>query len=939
MYKTTVFLLIIGIMLYSDAGFGQETKVDSLKIELRKAGTLDDSLSLSSKVGGEYLYSNLDSSLKYYILFRELATRSGDSSILGKACVNTGVAFAEKNMKEESLAHYKRALQIYKNIKADSSRIVNLYYNILINMIEDNQFVESKLVYDTAISYLPHGDINKEFSLNSILSMMFNRQQDYISAIKYEKRNLAIANQTGDLAQKAYTYAGLGDDYNNIEMLDSSIHYYRLAVDLFENSPDQVGYARQLTNLGGNLMIQEEYDSALETLLKSEKLMDEMGMEDYCSNYSALAWTYYHLGDEERAKAYSEKIFDLVDNPRDVGCLLKALDAGAKVLYKVGEYKKGYDMLVISQDFQDSLTTLENRNMILDLEKRLDLKEKEGEIASQKLQIEKQEAQSRNLLWTILGIIGLVCVIIYTLISRQKRKKAIADMALSAEKREKQSLLELDRMKSQFFTNISHELKTPLTLITGPLEELSKDESIKGKSKEVLLLAKRNSQKLLDLVNEILQLSRLETGELPVREQPLNVDAFLKRLFYSFQSFAESQDIQLNYLSNAKENHVMLDPDHIERIISNLISNAIKYTHGEGEVRMNVMVEDIGEKVRLAIEVADNGPGIADDQLPHVFDRFYQTPTSSGKEMGGVGIGLSLASQLARLIDGKLEVQSQVGKGSVFIFKMECEKAEIIQVAESETVDYQPNLEKHKEKSILVVEDNKDMQEYLAQILSPHFHLIQAYDGAEALQIIQTQNKIDLITSDIMMPKMDGYRLRELVLQLPGARRIPFLFLSARSLEDDIMKGFALGVDDYITKPFHADALLARIENLLNNSAERQAHAAREGYEEARDLTVIEKFEAIVRREIADSDIKMAQIADELNIGERQLRRLTKAETGMSPVELILEMRLLKARKLLESGRFSTVAEVMYQVGIESSSYFSKKITQRFGQSPSQMMG
>jgi len=927
------------ILLCSDYGFGQETKLDSLKVELNKSSTLEDSLSLSGKVGGQYLDLNLDSSLKYFILFRDLATRSGDSSTLGKACVNAGVAFAEKNMKDESLAHYKRALQIYKDIKADSSRIVNLYYNILINMIEDNQFVESKLVYDTAITYLPHGDVNKEFALNSILSMMFNRQQDYISAIKYEKKNLAIANQTGNPSQKAYTYAGLGDDYNNIDKLDSSLYYYRLAVDLFENSPDQTGYARQLTNLGGNLMIQEDYNSALEMLLKSEKLMNKMGMEDFCSNYSALAWTYFHLGNEEKAKVYCEKIFDLVDNPRDVGCLLKALDAGAKVFYKIGDYKKGYDMMEIAQDFQDSLTTLENRNMIVDLEKRLDLKEKEGEIASQKLQIEKQDAQRRNLLWTILGIVGLVFLIIYSLIARQKRKRALADLELAAEKRERQSLMELDRMKSQFFTNISHELKTPLTLISGPLEELTSDSSFKGKSKDILQLAKRNSQKLLDLVNEILQLSRLETGELPIRPQAIDIDTFLKRLFFSFQSFAETQDVELKYLSNAQGNHLSIDPDHIERIISNLISNAIKYTHEKGEVRMNVLTEEKDGMIDLIVEIADNGPGISEDQLPYVFDRYYQTPSARGRELGGVGIGLSLASQLAKLIDGKLGVNSKVGEGSVFKFYLSCDKAEEVAREEVKEELYQPNLEKHKEKTILVVEDNKDMQSYLHQILSPHFDIIQAFNGADALKIVQTQKDIQLITSDIMMPKMDGYRLRELVLQIPGAKRIPFLFLSARSLEEDIMKGFSLGVDDYITKPFHANALLARIENLLNNSSERQAHAAKEGVEEKKDLTVIEKLEAMVRAQIGNSQLKVADIAEELNMGERQLRRITKAETGLSPIELILEMRMLKARKLLESGRFSTVAEVMYQVGIESASYFSKKITQRFGQSPSQMMG
>ena len=918
-----VFLLILGACPSLSAQNTEDVNGDSLAAlyDLGARGGLSE-----------------DSALVVLKRVVDLAKEQDDYEHLAKGLNSIGVSYHNIGKLDSALAYYNRATALYKE-NADSSRLIRTYRNLIIIDVETGRYSRARARFDTAMLYVGDKDLDSQYRLNDVVIYLFQKQEKYEESLEFAKANLRLGKEMESVPNIAYAYNYIGDTYNNMERYDSSILYFKKAAELFKNSPDQIGYSTILTSLGGNLMQLERYEEAIVYLQEGEKIKMEVDNRDLCSNLSAQALTHYHLGDREQAMVYVNKIDKLGRDVLNSQCLYKAFYTASRVCHYLGEDRLAYEYLQKHMAMRDSQRTVENNALITDLEKKLELKSKEAVIAEKDRDLKEKEIQRVRLL----GYGGLILLLItgvylayYWNMRREKQKK---ELLLEKNRMEKEALRELTELRTQFFTNISHELKTPLTLISGPLGEALEKVDTHKPLYATLSIAERNSRKLLDLVNEILQLAKLESGQIPVQIKPVEIIGYTRRLFTSFDSYAQTQQIAMHFNADVDALELETDTDHYERIISNLVSNALKYTPAGGEVVLDMMVEEGDQNEVLSVKVRDTGKGIDKDRLELIFERFYQTEEVKGEEKGGVGIGLSLAAQLAGVLKGHLGVESARGEGSVFTFSLPVKRAVVVDQASDvqATNEYHPNIEEVKESTILVVEDNADMQEYLKSLLDEHFNIEQATDGYDALQKLQKKD-VDLIMSDIMMPKMDGYRLREMVLELDRYKRKPFLFLSARSLEEDVMRGFSLGVDDYITKPFNANALIARISNLLQNNRERQKHASEVGLPDEKELTQLQRFENLVRERLDDSGVKVADLAEEMLMSERTLRRLTKAETGLSPVELILEMRLLKARSLLESKRFSTVAEVMYRVGLESPSYFSKKYTERFGVNPSHIL-
>ena len=359
----------------------------------------------------------------------------------------------------------------------------------------------------------------------------------------------------------------------------------------------------------------------------------------------------------------------------------------------------------------------------------------------------------------------------------------------------------------------------------------------------------------------------------------------------------------------------------------------------------------------LRVSVADSGVGIHPDDMGRIFDRFYQSEKGENTEQGGTGIGLALARELSRLFGGDIEVDSQLGKGSVFTLEIPVRRASDgrtqkidiptspdKQKSKEDDARYTPILLDGRQARILIVEDNFEMYQYLSDILSPYYLCFHAKDGLEALKMVQKQT-FDLITSDIMMPRMDGFKFREQVNKMPRMMMTPFVLLTARTLSEDKLRGLHLGVDDYITKPFNAKELLARIGNLLTNKLERENWMRENGEEQTTenggdnaDVRLLKKAEQIVLENLGRPDFRVKDMAQALHFGERNLRRIIRKLTGLSPVNFVLEIRLLKAHKLLQERQYLSVSEVRYVVGIESASYFTSKFKERFGRSPSEVL-
>jgi DNA-binding response OmpR family regulator/anti-sigma regulatory factor (Ser/Thr protein kinase) len=407
---------------------------------------------------------------------------------------------------------------------------------------------------------------------------------------------------------------------------------------------------------------------------------------------------------------------------------------------------------------------------------------------------------------------------------------------------------------------------------------------------------------------------------------------------------AEIKNIDLQLQTSLDENLIVkLDKSKFEKIINNLLANALKYTSAGGNVTLTVMQQND----TFLFKVEDTGRGIHQKDLPNIFNRFYQARHQTEPLRGGTGVGLALCKEFVYMMGGNISVGSEIEKGSTFLVELPLEIGQVEHHntsigTEEETLTryiptYQPISINGEKPKLLIVEDHQEMSHYLVEILSKDYHCITAHDGKKALQLLR-KHQFDGITSDVMMPNMDGFELREAINQNDEWKHIPFLLLTARHLERDKIRGFQLGIDDYITKPFSTKELQARLHNLISNKIERdyfyQTEAKVNEIQTPIHKNFIKSCEKVVLENLEDLDFKVADLAKAMNYSPKQLGRLIKKETGLTTILFILEIRLQKARELLEKGLVNSVFEAQIQVGMSSHSYFTRKFTERFGKNP-----
>ena len=508
-----------------------------------------------------------------------------------------------------------------------------------------------------------------------------------------------------------------------------------------------------------------------------------------------------------------------------------------------------------------------------------------------------------------------------------------------------QELRALDEMKSRFFANVTHELRTPLTLILGPIEHLLKDTGLSKSGADFALSIQRNAQKLLTLVEELLDLSKVESNKLTLDEKPVHFFSFLSRTVAAFIPYAAYRNVELRLRYDCpKDLTLLLDAQKMEKIINNLIGNALKFTPQGAFISLVVHQE----RQQIALQVEDNGQGIAPEDMPHIFERYFQSKAPGASLQGGTGIGLSLCREYARLFGGTLSVQSTYGQGSTFTLLFPAKIApaaenagDIVFVenvqAKAPSPDKVSQPGSGKKHTILLVEDSWDMADYIRTVLEPHYNLILADHGKTALTQLKTQ-RVDLVLSDVMMPEMDGFQLLKHVKKTqPG---LPFILLTARIETPDRLQALRLGVDDYLTKPFQEEELLARLHNLLQRYDTRKTPmpARADGSQEPRaayDEKWLRQLESVVKDTLSDPHLSVDRIAECMNTSERTLHYKIKSFTGLTPNQYLSEARLVQALRLLESKSCQTVAEVCYAVGFKTPAYFARLLKERFGKVPS----
>lgn len=527
-------------------------------------------------------------------------------------------------------------------------------------------------------------------------------------------------------------------------------------------------------------------------------------------------------------------------------------------------------------------------------------------------------------------------------------------------------LQKLDEVKSRFFTNISHELRTPITLITTPVEQILRKyaKTFSTEVKKSLQTVHNNSRKLLTLVEELLELSRIDAGKQQLNQSPTHLYSFCRQLFSAYESAAHLKEIEYQFQYEVEESlHYLIDKKRLEKIINNLLGNALKFTPNGGKVTFRVNNTRRVSKTRrvlLTLKIKDTGQGIPPEDLPHIFDRYFQTKRESLPKEGGTGIGLALAKELAELMNGKLSVDSQWGHGSTFTLSIPVQVA-APDPSRSTRTDLTPSIvavpvnttsadavsRTSKKKKVLIVEDNPDMQQLIYSLLSDQYDCIIANNGARAWELLEQQSTevkgLNLILSDVMMPEMDGYELVDHIKKHKKWKMIPIILLTARAATEDKLHGLRLGVDDYLVKPFTPEELLVRMENLIKHYQQRKLFLESNTYEVDIDFAPTPSAEdnwlKTLEHCILDAidkkiELNVLYLAHEMALSDRQLLRKLKALTGLSVAQYIKEVKLQKARHLLENKAFETISEVAYASGFNTPKYFSKVFEKRFGKLP-----
>jgi signal transduction histidine kinase/ligand-binding sensor domain-containing protein/DNA-binding response OmpR family regulator len=530
------------------------------------------------------------------------------------------------------------------------------------------------------------------------------------------------------------------------------------------------------------------------------------------------------------------------------------------------------------------------------------------------------------------------------------------------QRKEAERVQQLDALKTKFFTNVSHEFRTPLSLILLPLEKMIKKITDPDNKKQ-LQLVQRNAKRLLNLVNQLLDFRKMEVQEFSVHLSKDDMVQFAREITYSFSDISEKKDIVLTFSADTEKLETLFDKDKIEKILFNLLSNAFKYTAPGGKVNVNFSsFRNEAGNVLVQIKVSDTGIGIPEDMHDKIFERFYQHTVPGEIQNTGSGIGLAITKEFVKLHGGKIKVESEANKGTSFIVTLPVKEPnepappgetteEIVLTGNPVPLslngnEYNGNGQPAKtngslKTTILLVEDNEDFRFYLKDNLSQNYEVIEAVNGKEGWAKVKDLLP-DMVVSDIMMPVMNGIELSKKIKTDPRTSHIPVILLTAMDGEEIELEGFRAGTNDYVTKPFTFEILASRIRNMLNLREQLRKKFQQQVEIEPAEITVtpvdeefLKQAFAAVEKNMDNGEYGVEELSRDLFMGRAALYKKILALTGKTPIEFIRIMRLKRAAQLLRQSQ-KTIAEIAYEVGFNSPKIFAKHFKEEFGDTPSQ---
>lgn len=919
-----------------------KTKVDSIKINawnelawliyrtsdydsayyyINKAITLSDKIDY--KKGKAKAYNTMgtisletgdyNKGIENFLKSLEHKKQLGENADLASTFSNLGIAYANQGANHEALKYFHEALKIDEKandqygIASDYGNIGLLYYTMkdypsaLKNyLIAHKIYQKLKKTGDLAMSFGNMGNV-------------YNQMGDFPKALQYLNSSLKILNEIeGREYVMTLTYNSLGEVYKNMGNLSEALIHYKKALKISEEIGDLFGVASAHELIGSIYMLQNKPVEAHKWLSKSLEIAKNINAHDL---------------NQDIYKSLSE------------------------VNHSLGNYKEAYENHQLYAAYKDSLFNEENTRKITRLEMDREFAEKENQIAIQEARLESNRRRQYLYLSGLIGLCGAGGFFFY----QNKQRKKINRQQLEEKQKVTDALLELDKTKSRFLTNITHEFRTPLTLIKGQVELMKNNAEFNDAENFRLNEIESNSQILLDLINKLLDLSKLESGTFQLHFQNGNLLQELKNTFAMFDSLAQQKNIDLKFEIN-HENEVFFSNqkisysrDAVVSIIANLLSNALKFTQEKGKIQLKVS----HESHFVNIYVIDNGLGIPAQHLSKIFDRFYQVDDSSVRNYGGSGIGLALVKELATLHGGDVSVKSEQGKGTEFKVQLNISNEVSDEISlENKAQDlfiYSKSNSQNAENGVsdiqelpmvLIVEDNIDLQKFIKESLSHSFNIKIAENGEEGFELAKTLIP-DLIISDVMMPKMNGIDLCQNLKSNTATSHIPVILLTAKSGEENKLEGLQIGADDYLTKPFSVKELTIRANNLIHQRKLLRTKFStsvvlkpEEMELTSRDTDFLNKIISIVEKNITNTEFGVENLAEKVSLSTSQLNRKLKAITNQTTVKIIRNVKLQKAYEMLRADT-DNIAGIAYSTGFESPGYFTKVFKEHFGFLPS----
>ncbi len=880
---------------------------------------------------------NKKQSMHYAMIALETAEQDKDTSVIISTCYRIGNYLRDyQHNYEVALLYYEKILELCKQLKNAGQ--------------------------ETAAVLNDMGDVYKLMGENSY-------------ALSLYRESLALAEQIQHRHSRSNAYKNIGKIFYVNGEYAQALKYLEQSYAIGCDKCPQIAFHSVLIDIGNVYMRLGNYSQALTSYRKSLALADSSNAKyERAVSCFALGDFYARLKNSGQSLAYYRQAEDLAVGARALP-LQRDIAASLSNAYKSqNDYHRAYEYLVLADKLTDSIKTSTAAENLSRLESKFEFQkltaQKELELQQNRVKADAEisrQAQQKYFFIAAFLLVTVFGVVLYFGFRRKKRDSIIlAEQKKQIEEMAKR-VPEADQKKLNFFSNISHELRTPLTLILGPIEKLVKDFSSDQSKILLLQIVRRNTLQLYNLINQLLDIRKLDTGDTKLKVSMGDIAEYCKGICSTFVHVADTNNIQFSFTASPEKIIGWFDKGIIEKVLNNLLSNAFKYTGRNGQIHVCVSCfSPLGpDTQKINIVVRDNGRGIPSDHIQYVFDRYYQVENTNTGFNTGTGIGLAYAKELVGLHKGEIDAQSEPGCGTTFTVTIPIHKSYFVpdesiaaedtdkisttseiqqkyleQIIADHAIDIQAadkdGTDENK-KVMLIVEDNEDVRTYIKGGFAGQFEIHEAEDGVQGFKSAAKYIP-DIIVSDIMMPGMNGL---EFCRKLKGnlhTSHIPVLILTAKAGEENELTGFRAGADDYLMKPFSFEILEARVNRLIESKKILRQYFTKEYLlrpgkiqpSTSMEDEFVRKAVKIVEDNIANPNLDIELLMRELAVSRTQLFRKLKATTNYSANQFIRNIKLKRAALLLQDKSYN-VTEVLYQCGFNSPSYFSLCFKEMYG--------